>query len=63
MSPRGQQTRGGVPAWEVGVGLITHRKKWHVMKYYTGLRTWTEKGLLASQEGLFSTELRKNLSI
>jgi len=32
-------TRGGPPAWGLGEGLTTHRKKQRVMKCYAGHRS------------------------
>jgi hypothetical protein len=43
ISSRGQTTRGGPPAWGLGVGLTTlHYKNKRVTKNLTEPRTWTD---------------------
>jgi hypothetical protein len=43
ITSRGQPTRGGLPAWALGVGLTTpHRKNKLVMKILKKPRTWMD---------------------
>jgi hypothetical protein len=57
ISCRGQITRGGPPAWGLGVGLITpNRKKKLVTKTSKEPRTWIDS--VDKQPKLWNTDMR-----
>jgi hypothetical protein len=50
-SSHGQMTRGGPPAWGLGVGVITCRPKYkHVMKYINQIPNWTVRCIMSKSQ-------------